>query len=148
MREVYITRPEGDDSLQSDDSLNDSVRSGDNTYDFEEAIEVERFIWQPIFDPDKGRGLPQKITRLLYTRNGADPEHEISIGPKLFVPFEPASAIHMFWATIRRLLYDKEEKLFIADPEFQQILDLADWFLRLSEFIWSIMGGSQTDKTF
>jgi hypothetical protein len=131
VRMVYIPIPKDDESFQSDDSLNDIVQSEDDTCGYEEA--VERLTWQPNLDRDKGKELPQKLTRILSTKNGADPENEMNIGPKLFVPFEPVSAIYMFWATVRRLLHDKKEKTFITDPELQQILDLADWFLRLSE---------------
>jgi hypothetical protein len=113
MRDLYIPKQQGSKEI-------DRVTENIHLY--------------PEVGPNGQRPLPQMTEFFrtnLTTKVTESGIHEV--GPKLFVPFEPVSAIIVFWATARRLLYDLRENFIAASEEFKEIMQLADLFLKFGE---------------
>jgi hypothetical protein len=67
-------------------------------------------------------------------------------GAARFVPFEPVTAVFMFWQSSCGLLqsFGKESTLII-DPYLQDIVDLCDFFLRLCEYVKGLLRAALSD---
>jgi hypothetical protein len=105
----------------------------------------EEITWTPTWNTDGARVLPQKTTRITFGK-GEEQDEEIPVGPTMFVPFEPITAVFMFWSTARRSMCNHEVKgkrkgevdhmerfVLKKGTEFTKIMKLAEFYLRLGE---------------
>lgn len=89
---------------------------------------TQKFIWTEQVVNGK-KTIPQKCSLDEFV-NSKDVhiQPDIGLGPKIFVPFEPLSAIVIFWKTVMRL---KDSGDMVLTEEMEEVMGFARHYIKL-----------------